>query len=96
VEELLNSYQELKGCIDETVVLFYQQNINDGFKKMDILLLHIEKVTDLLYQKENIKENINTILDRVMLAMQEMDTIVLADTLKYELVSYYEKMLELN
>lgn len=79
--------------IDDIVILLYRQRSDEGFKSIELLLINLENYLNELYQsydENHLKlavENLNIVLNQLLMAIEDKDYIVIADTLKYELVS---------
>lgn len=77
--------ENLEKNINEIVNLFYKLKVDEGIKNIELLLPDIEEYLKAFGDKIDIIE-LNDILLRLVAAMTEKDSIMLADTLKYELI----------
>lgn len=82
----------LEPAIDEIVSCLYRQDESKGFDKLQNLLPVIENTIEDYLQASNDdkrveSEKINSILLQLLSAMEKRDIIVMADILKYELIS---------
>ena len=89
------------NAIDATSGLFYQQNIQEGYSQLEKTLAIISELAHSLYITEEDDEelpidcnNFNAILTDVMNAMEQKDTILMADILQYDLKSLLENGLK--
>lgn len=77
--------------IDELSELFYKQKSQEGYLILpDIIEKMLELIQDLIMEKnEIIEKNINELtglLKNILKAMEEGDTVLMADILQYEMV----------
>ncbi|MGN6710162.1 hypothetical protein [Anaerocolumna jejuensis] len=82
----------LESAVDEIVSCLYRQDESEGFDKLQNLLPAIENTIEnyLLASNDDrsvVSERINSILFQLLSAMEKRDIIVMADILKYELIS---------
>jgi hypothetical protein len=81
-------YQTIDS-IEETTALFYQQKTEDGYQRLQATLEGIIGSVDQLYTQDNVQANnsndILNILNTAMAALENKDTILLSDILKYDL-----------
>lgn len=87
--------------IRETTELFYQQKVKEAYNKMQETIDHMVKAVDILhgYKSEHEafgleEERLVTSLTDAMNAMQEGDTVLLADILEYDFVEYLQELTE--
>lgn len=90
-EKIINTIEELQDVVD----LFYQQNDQKAFEKMDVALLNVENAVDIFatYQIENpeFEIDMNKICDtlkQTMDALEKGDKVLVADILQYEFIEY--------
>lgn len=93
--------QKLKQTIDsieETTTLFYQKKTDDGYQRLQATLEEIVGCVDQLYKQEDNKTNhsdkILNILSTAMTALENKDTILLSDILRYDLKQELAKAAE--
>lgn len=84
--------------IEELTNYFYKQKNKEGFAQLDQLILILMNTLDQLffYQSENNKiyiddTKVNNRLSEAMIAIQMKDTILLADILKYDIISLLQE-----
>lgn len=87
--------------IRETTELFYQQKVKEAYNKMQETIDHMVKAVDILhgYKSEHEsfgleEERLVTSLTDAMNAMQDGDTVLLADILEYDFVEYLQELTE--
>lgn len=84
------------ALIDKTTNLFYQNRVNEGYNELEQLINCIITSIDDINREYAINPNENdilSILKTAMCAMEQRDTLLLADILEYDLK---EKYLELK
>lgn len=89
----------IKLSADNITKCFYGQNDKEGFEKLnflfgDISILVSQILSDirLLDNINLIEKELNTLLFQLMRAIEERDTVLLTDTLKYELLEYIDSL----
>lgn len=87
--------------IKETTELFYQQKEHNGYQKLNATLLSVSNGIECLFatlNQDNPPEfdqnEILSILNNAMNAMQEKDTVLLADILQYDLLEQFENVIK--
>ncbi len=87
--------------VRDTVDLFYQQKDSEAFSKFIVVLEEMTNAIDTLFvYKSNhdgfeLNENkICDILKDAMEALQNADSVLLADILQYDFVEYIEEIIE--
>lgn len=100
MNELKERINILIESMTEVTELFYQQKNKEGYTKFSMTIELIASIVEniFLYKKDNpdieINENeITESLRNAMQAMEEKDTVLLADILQYELI---EKLNEIK
>lgn len=92
VSQLLEEIGEVSDCL-------YQQKINEGYKKLDSLIGHIMAVIDKLFaykEKHSLVIDENKLVNSLeisMKAMEEKDSVLLADILSLELAGQFEDII---
>lgn len=86
--------------IRETTELFYQQKVNEAYKKMQDTLTSILQTVDTLHEYKCADEGFSLNEERVaaslteaMNAMEAGDTVLLADILEYDFIEYLQELL---
>jgi hypothetical protein len=87
--------------IEQTTGFFYQQKYQEGYQLLDNTLNSLSVLMDQIsvYSSENneIKieeQRLNSILSEAMKALEQSDTILLSDILKYELEEILEEYMD--
>lgn len=87
--------------VKDTVDLFYQQKDADAFSKFIVVIEEITNAIDILfvYKSEHeefeLDENkVCEILKDAMEALQNADSVLLADILQYDFIEYIEEITE--
>lgn len=75
----------LREELEHVTELFYQQKSKEGYEKLQILLADISLYVSNVQDEEQQQELLET-LTEALNAMEEKDTTLLADILKYELL----------
>lgn len=84
--------------IDLNTDLFYQNKIDEGYKKLDNTLVKIsDAIEEVIKYQENSGQDIQGekivgILTEAMDALEKKDTLLLADILQYELKELLEEV----
>jgi len=86
------------NAIYSTAKLFYQQNIKEGYSKLEYTIDVLSKIIDAINideeeGKQLIKNSFNNILKEALQAMEQGDTILLSDILQYDLKELIEQVL---
>ncbi len=87
-----NKIKEIILMIEKTSSLFYQNKMNEGYFELEKLITYISDTMNELFQTHIInadEKNILNILKSAMDAMEQKDTLLLADILEYELKEIY-------
>lgn len=89
MNELEQKLNQAISSIEETTTLFYQQKTEEGYQRLQTTLEKIVGCVDQLYQQNNNQANnserIFSILSTSMTALENKDTILLSDILRYDL-----------
>lgn len=95
------SIVEARKVMKQTTYLFYQQKNKEGFQKLDYTLNALLQVVNEIinFQSGNneklVEEQIlNVVLTEAMKAIEQKDTILLADILTYEIDDMLEECLK--
>ena len=87
--------------VRETVDLFYQQKDAEAFEKFIITLEEMTNAIDVLHtyksNHDNFKMDENKVCDILkdaMEALQNSDSVLLADILQYDFVEYIEEIID--
>ncbi|MBU5477771.1 hypothetical protein KQI69_00970 [Eubacterium sp. MSJ-13] len=85
--------------VSDTVDLFYQQKDNEAFQRFSGVLLEMTEAIDTLatYKSEHEgfefdEQKVCSILKDAMEALQNADSVLLADVLQYDFVEYMEQI----
>lgn len=87
--------------IDSTTELFYQQKEQEAYNALDLLLAELVTNVDALYKYKlqnkdflfDVKDFQMSLVD-AMNALEEKDTVLLADVLKYDIYEKYEAVVD--
>ena len=82
--------------IGDVTMSFYQNKLNEGYQKLEQLISVIGiTMTDLPsdHVMKLIESKINIILTDALNAMEEQDSLLLADIMEYELKEEFKKLL---
>lgn len=98
MQELIkNNIVDLCNSLEKLTVLFYQRNNDEGMKELNPILNQIfnvtEELTYLKTQNEKLTIDINKInecLNSALNALQQKDTIMFSDVLRFELMPELE------
>lgn len=97
---LTGSLEKAILSIDDTTALFYQQKIEEGYKKLESTIILLSETINDIYAYElagnqiGMEENqLVETLTEAMKAMEEKDTVLLSDILQYDLKEIFEKIL---
>ena len=82
---------ELKNKIEETTDLFYQQKVNEAYESFIQLLPQISVFAESLSEEEK-REELLGVLAPALEALEQKDSILLADILQYELLEILEDL----
>lgn len=89
MNELEQILYQIIDSIDETTTLFYQRKTEEGYQRLQTTLEEIVGAVDRLYTQKNVQANnsndILNILGTAMTALENKDTILLSDILKFDL-----------
>lgn len=98
--ELKEQIQQIEQQIDVVSELFYQQKTTEGYNQLEGIIVNVANVIDAVYASKPddaaAMEKINkltAVLQETMQAMQEKDTILLADMLKYEILEQLQSLI---
>lgn len=75
----------LKEELEQVTEMFYQQKSKEGYEKLQVLLADISLYVSGVQDEEQQQELLET-LTEALDAMEQKDTTLLADILKYELL----------
>ena len=75
----------MKELIIQTSRLLYQNKVEEGYAKMNEVFAHIISYMNGLPQEKIMV--MNQVLSAALKAMEEKDAVLLADILRYELIS---------
>ena len=75
----------LREELEQVTEMFYQQKSKDGYEKLQVLLADISLYVSGVQDEEQQQELLET-LTEALDAMEQKDTTLLADILKYELL----------
>lgn len=99
-----NLQDMIRGVIqetDEVVEMFYQQKVQEAYTRLDFVTQDMLKAIEVIFQYKAENENLdideNSLLDslkEVVSAIEEKDSILVADVLKYEVIERLEAILE--
>lgn len=99
--ELKTKITEIMQQIDSVTELFYQQKEQEGYSALNELLPNLVAGVDAIYQYKQQHDEIpfdeqelQTALVDAMNALEEKDTVLLADVLKYDIYEKYEAVAE--
>lgn len=98
--ELKEQIQQLEQQIDTVSELFYQQKDSEGYSQLDAVVVNVAKVIETVYTANPGDEaaiekidKLTTVLHETMGAMEDKDTILLADMLKYEILEVLQSLI---
>ncbi len=87
--------------VRDTVDLFYQQKDSEAFSKFIVVLEEMTDTIDVLFAYKNEydefemdEKKVCDILKDAMEALQNSDSVLLADILQYDFVEYIEEIVE--
>lgn len=87
--------------VRDTVDLFYQQKDSEAFSKFIVVLEEMADTIDVLFAYKNEhdefemdEKKVCDILKDAMEALQNSDSVLLADILQYDFVEYIEEVIE--
>lgn len=84
----MNKIEQIKSVVLEGSKLLYQNKVEEGYKYVNDL---IGILIEFLNEEENEKvKKINLILEKVLIAMEEQDAVLVADILRYDLIEIIE------
>lgn len=96
-ELVVNTIERIK----ETVDLFYQQKQKTALNELNTVLVDITASIDVLFEYKAAhtefaldEAKITESLKEAMEALQNMDTVLLADILQYDFVEYMEELVQ--
>ncbi|MBE5963193.1 MAG: hypothetical protein E7256_17735 [Lachnospiraceae bacterium] len=99
MKELKNLLERAMKEISDTTDLFYQQKDQEAFSKLNATLVITSSVMEQLFATLNTEvhpdfdqNELVSILTNAMNAMEEKDTVLLADILRYELLEQFEQI----
>lgn len=99
--DLKTQMEQIMQQIDHVTELFYQQKEQEGYSALNDLLSNLATSIDVLYQYKQQHEEIafdeqefQAALVDAMNALEEKDTVLLADVLKYDIYEKYEAVVE--
>lgn len=83
--------ENAKNKIEEVTELFYQQKTADAYDQLEIVLTLITQIVDMIYDMDinpDIREENTKVLmgalQETLQAMEDKDSVLVADILKYE------------
>lgn len=79
---------KIVDLISNVADLFYQDKIHEGYDNLEKLLGELSLTVEILYQEGILSAEDTSILDilkEIMSAMEQKDTLLIADMLEYEL-----------
>lgn len=91
--------REVIESIEVTTGLFYQQNIREGYNKLEQTLNNLSLLTNLINIDDASEEDtllanqFNDILKEALQALEQGDTILFSDILQYDLKELLEQEL---
>ncbi|MCH5267644.1 MAG: hypothetical protein J1E62_04790 [Lachnospiraceae bacterium] len=98
--ELKEQIQQIEQQIETVSELFYQQKNAEGYSQLESIIVNVAKVVETVYTANPddaaVMEKINkltSVLQETMESMEDKDTILLADMLKYELPEVLQSLL---
>lgn len=98
--ELKEQIEQIEQQIDNVSELFYQQKNQAAYNQLEDIIINVAKVIETVYAQNpdnpDVMEKINKLtltLRETMEAMENKDTILLADMLKYEILEVLQTIL---
>ena len=98
MEQLRKAIEETIKCVEATASLFYQQKNQEGFQALEPLINGIMTTVNHIqdYQLSGHKiifedQIFNTVLTAAMKAIEEKDTVLIADILIYEVNEMFQE-----
>lgn len=98
--ELKEQIQQIEQQIETVSELFYQQKNSEGYSQLEDIIVNVAKVVESVYAANPddaaVMEKINkltSVLQETMESMEDKDTILLADMLKYEILEVLQTFL---
>lgn len=91
----MKAVEDVIQSIEYVANLFYQNKHKLGYEELEKLLILIEDTLVKVYQSNELivnESNILGILKDAMIAMEQKDTLLLADILEYELKEGFKKL----
>lgn len=99
MENLKDKIETIIRETDSIVEMFYQQKTREAYNQLDLVLGEIMNIVEPLqiYQTENPRKELDmdgllNAFKEALSAMEERDTILIADVLKYEIGEKLEKI----
>lgn len=80
--------QHVIECLGNVTALFYQNKITEGYQRLEELFASLSILLDGLYQDGTMEAEDTSVLEilkEVMGAMEQKDSLLVADLLEYEL-----------
>lgn len=97
--ELKEQIEQIGVQIEEVSELFYQQKNQEGYTKLEKVIVGVAQVIETAYAAYQGDEaviakiqKLTATLQETMEAMEEKDTVLLADMLKYEVLEQLETL----
>lgn len=91
MNDIKERIEDTKNKIEEVTKLFYQQKASDAYEQLEIVLTLITQIVDMIYDMDinpNIREENTKVLigalQETLQAMEDKDSVLVADILKYE------------
>jgi hypothetical protein len=98
---LKQKLMETSELVSKTTELFYQNKINEGYEKLQILLEEISnRMNEIFLHKQNgneigIEENkLVEVLNEALAALEIKDTLLFSDIFEYELKDLFDQIIK--
>lgn len=96
-----NTVKAITTKCEEVAAMFYQNKVAEGFEILCMLIEDIQDLTKEISQQEELLEKnadvlpgLNEALAEALKAMEQMDTVLLADIMKYDVIELLEQIEE--
>lgn len=101
MSQIRKNIRDVIDIIQSTTELFYQQKTAEGYAAMDQTIGAIGQVVESLHQYKQTEEGFDfdearvaASLTEALEAMEQKDTVLLADVLEYDFVEYLKELEE--
>lgn len=98
MKEIKNKIDHTLEGIQEVVDLLYQEKINQGYQKLNMVIVQIANTIEDVFEYKNNNDvdideaKFNSALQEALNAMEEKDIVLLADILQYEIMEQFNEI----